>query len=163
MANTAPISNTIDTRAGAGVAGEVTRRLESTIESIQLDSTDPPTAWGVALKNVAGKFRKIVSGDAAADVVGVLVRTEPSISEADGSSPNLGAIHGLLVKGYVNVVCGSGTPVRGGAVYLRITADPGAIGDFEAADDGAETEPVPGWTWAVSGKDANGIAEVRIA
>lgn len=168
MANTAPISNTIATRAGSGIPGEITRRLESTIESILLDTaTDTPDEFGRAVKIVSGKARKFVSGDVAADIDGLLVRTEPAITEADGA-PKENAVHGLLVEGYVSIVCAVGTPARTGIVYVRTVADTGKlVGDFEATfDDGGEgpdaNEIVPGWVWAVDGKDSDNVAEVRI-
>lgn len=164
MANTAPISNVIDTRAGAGVAGEITRRLESTVESVLLDQdTDTPTVFGCAVKLAAGKARKIVDGDDGTDVVGLLVRTEPSISEVSGAV-KADAVHGLMRRGYANAVCKIGTPVRGLPVYVRTVADTGkAIGDLEATEASGENIAIPGWTWAVGGKDANNISEVRIA
>jgi hypothetical protein len=164
MANTAPISNVIDTRAGAGVAGEITRRLESTVESILLDqATDTPTAFGTAVKLASGLARKIVDGDDGTDVFGLLVRTEPSISETNGNVKE-DAVHGLMRRGYANVVCAIGTPVRGLPVYVRTAADTGkAIGDLEATEASGENVAIPGWTWAVAGKDADNISEVRIA
>lgn len=165
MANTAPISNVIDSLSSfaAGIAGEVSRRLESTVESILFDTaTDTPDAFGQALKLASGKARKIVDGDDGTDVVGLLVRTEPAIQESDGS-PKTNAVHGILVKGYGNVVCAIGTPVRGNPVYIRTVADTGkVIGDLEATEASGENVAIPGWVWAVDGKDSNDIGEVRI-
>jgi hypothetical protein len=64
----------------------------------------------------------------------------------------------------MNVVCTQGTPVRGGAVYVRVTAASGKlVGDFETAADSGACVAITGATWAVDGKDATNIAEIRIA
>jgi hypothetical protein len=73
-------------------------------------------------------------------------------------------VQGIVVKGYVNVVCTQGTPARGGSVFVRVTADTGkAVGDFETAADSGKCVALTGVTWAVDGKDASNIAEIRIA
>ena len=156
-------------RAPSGVAGDVTRQQDTTVESGFLNPNAAPSAFGLPVKTVAGKFEKIESGDTAAVFAGILSRIAPAIAGdttqtfASGS-PNTESVQGFVVKGYVNVVCKVGTPARRGAVYMRVTADTGKyVGDLEATADGANSVLLPGVTWAVDGKDADGVAEIRIA
>lgn len=156
-------------RAPSGVAGDVTRQQDTIVESGLLNSAKAPTAFGVPVKIVSGKFEKIEASDAATVFAGILTRIAPAISGdtaqtfASGT-PNVTAIQGVAVKGYVNVKCAIGTPVRGAAVYMRVTAASGkAVGDLEATADGSNNVALAGVTWAVDGKDADGVAEIRIA
>jgi hypothetical protein len=156
-------------RAPSGVAGDVTRQQDTVVESGILNASAAPTAFGVPLKIVSGKFEKIASGDDAADFAGILGRIAPSIAGdtaetfASGT-PNTESIQGIIVAGYVNVKCTVGAPARGGAVYMRVVAASGkAIGDLEASSDSNNSVALTGVTWAVDGKDASNVAEIRIA
>lgn len=156
-------------RAPSGVAGDVTRQQDTVVESGLLNASAAPTAFGAPLKIVSGKFEKIASGDDAADFAGILSRVAPSIAGdtaetfASGT-PNVESVQGIVVAGYVNVKCTVGTPVRGGAVYMRVVAASGkAIGDLEASSDSTNSVALTGVTWAVDGKDASNVAEIRIA
>lgn len=156
-------------RAPSGVAGDITRQQDTIVESGLLNAAAAPAAFGAPVKIVSGKFEKIASGDDAADFAGVLSRIAPSISGdtaqtfASGT-PNAESVQGIVVKGYMNVKCAVGTPVRGAAVYMRVVAATGkAIGDFEATADGDNNVALTGVTWAVDGKDADSVAEIRIA
>jgi hypothetical protein len=156
-------------RAPAGVAGDVTRPDNTVVEPGLLNPSAAPTAFGAPVKLVSGKFEKIASGDAASVFAGVLSRVTPSIAgdlaqTFAGGAPNTASVQGIVVKGYMNVVCTQGTPVRGGAVYVRVTAASGKlVGDFETAADSGACVAITGATWAVDGKDATNIAEIRIA
>ena len=156
-------------RAPAGVAGNVTRPDNTVVEPGLLNPSAAPTAFGAPVKLVSGKFEKIASGDAASVFAGVLSRVAPSIAgdlaqTFAGGTPNTASVQGIVVKGYMNVVCTQGTPVRGGAVYVRVTAASGKlVGDFETAADSGACVAITGATWAVDGKDATNIAEIRIA
>jgi len=156
-------------RAPSGVAGDITRQQDTIVEPGLLNASAAPTAFGTPLKIVSGKFEKIASGDAATVFSGVLSRVAPSIAGdtaqtfASGT-PNVQSVQGIVVKGYVNVKCAVGTPVRGASVYMRITADTGkAVGDLETAADSGKCVALDGVTWAVDGKDADNVAEIRIA
>lgn len=155
--------------APAGVPGDLNDALNTVVESWILDSTLVPTNFGAPVKVVAGKIAKIESGDTAADFYGILSRSVPtagaSLTEIlNVSVPNPDTIQGVVVggPGYVLVACTIGTPVKGGAVYMRVTAVPGAVGDLEATPDGAENVLLPNVTWQVSGKDSNNITAVRV-
>ena len=155
-------------RAPAGFPGDVTRPGEAGIAPIFLTATNPPTEYGVPVKIVANQAAKIAAGDTAASFYGVLTRIAPSesggLSQAFGDGvPSTSHFQGIIVKGYVAVKCAQGTPIRGGAVYMRVTAATGKnVGDFEAVADGANSVLLPGVIWATSYTDANNIAEIRI-
>ena len=156
-------------RAPSGVAGDVTRPDDTIVEPGLLNAAKAPTAFGAPVKIVSGKFEAIEASDTAAVFYGILSRVAPSIAGdltqtfASGT-PNVESVQGIVVKGYVNVVCTQGTPVRGGAVYMRVTAATGkAVGDLEATADGVNNVALPGVTWAVDGKDASNVTEIRIA
>lgn len=156
-------------RAPSGVAGDVTRQQDTVVESGLLNSAKAPTAFGAPVKIVSGKFEKIEASDAATVFAGILSRIAPSIAGdtaqtfASGT-PNVQSVQGVVVKGYVNVKCAVGTPVRGAQVYMRTTADTGkAVGDLETAADSGKCVALSGVTWAVDGKDADNVAEIRIA
>ena len=156
-------------RAPSGVAGDVTRQQDTVVESGLLNSAKAPTAFGAPVKIVSGKFEKIEASDAATVFAGILSRIAPSIAGdtaqtfASGT-PNVQSVQGVVVKGYVNVKCAVGTPVRGAQVYMRVTADTGkAVGDFETAADSGKCVAIAGATWVVDGKDASNVAEIRLA
>lgn len=156
-------------RAPSGVAGDVTRQQDTVVESGLLNAAAAPTAFGAPVKIVSGKFEKIAASDAATVFAGILSRIAPAIAGdtaqtfASGT-PNVNSVQGIVVKGYVNVKCAVGTPVRGASVYMRVTADTGkAVGDLETGADGGKCVALDGVTWAVDGKDADNVAEIRIA
>jgi len=161
-------------KAPAGIAGAITRVDDTTVEPGFIAAANGPTLFGQPVKvDVAtGKFLLMGLTSVAADFYGILIREVPSISNSatlqgfNDGGPNIVSAHGIAVKGYVNVVCGQGTPTRGLAVYVRVV-DGGVgkpVGQFEAVADGVNSVPVPKLTWAANGRDtANGnIAEVRI-
>lgn len=158
-------------RASSGVAGDVTRPDNTVVESGMLNASVAPSAFGAPVKITSGKFEAIEAGDAAADFAGILSRIAPSIANDgapatesfEGGTPNTESVQGIVVKGYVNVACTVGTPARGGVVYLRVAADTGkAVGDLEATADGTNVA-LSGVEWAIDGKDASNITEIRIA
>lgn len=156
-------------RASSGVAGDVTRPDNTVVEPGLLNASAAPTAFGAPVKLVSGKFEKIASGNAATVFAGILSRIAPSIAgdlvqTFAGGTPNANAVQGIVVKGYVNVVCTQGTPARGGQVFMRVVAATGkAVGDLEATADGVNNVALTGVTWAVDGKDASNVTEIRIA
>jgi hypothetical protein len=156
-------------RASSGVAGDITRPDNTVVESGLLNAAKAPASFGAPVKLVSGKFEKVEASDAATVFAGIISRLAPSIAgdlaQAFGTGvPNGTAVQGVVVKGYVNVVCAVGTPVRGGQVFMRITADTGkAVGDLETAADTAKCVALTGVTWAVDGKDASNVTEIRIA
>ena len=125
----------------AGVAGSVSRPLDSEVETIYLGST-PPTAYGAVLvEDGAGKYIAISGSNVAADIQGFLARSVPNISGGidntfSANTPNATYLQGRLTRGYMRVTCTQGTPVKGGIVYVRAVADTGKlVGDIEASSD----------------------------
>ena len=165
--STAPVSNVIDRRIGAGFAGEIDPTNNATVDNIRLDPDDAPGAFGVPLVPVAGAvgtvFRKFLAGDDGSSIKGFLTRDETLIKESDGA-PKKDAIHGRIIRGGLSVVCSIGDPVREEPVYVRTVADaPKAVGDIEATEAAGENVEIPNVVWALDGKDANGICRIRIA
>lgn len=153
--------------APAGVPGDVTRIQDSVVEPIQLGEAF--SAFGVPYKldPTTGKAMNIDASDAATVFAGILSRSVPSIGGntnqgLNDAIPNQEATNGGCVLGYVNVECKVGTPVKGQPVYMRITADTGkAVGDLETAADSGKCVAINA-VFAVNGKDASNITEIRI-
>lgn len=128
-------------RAGSGVPGDITRQLDTIVEQAFLNSAKVPANFGLPVKMTAGKLEKIEAGDTAASFFGILTRLSPSIAgdtaqTLGAGTPNPNAVQGVAVKGYLNVACAIGTPVRSGTVYMRVVAASGkAIADLEATSD----------------------------
>lgn len=156
------------TRMDAGVAGEITRPQDAVVESALFDTANVPAAYGLPVKMVSGKIRTIAASDAASVFYGILTRQAPSIAGDTAqtfasATPKADAVQGVLVRGYCNVVCVIGTPVRNGTVYMRVvTAGQNVVGQLEATADGANNVALTGVVWAADGKDASNNAEIRI-
>lgn len=162
------------TQAPTGVPGDVTRVDESNVESSMLVALASVflAAFGYGVKYVTGGIQQ-PSGDAATAFAGVNVREVPAISGSNaddagfGGSPLSTQVQGLLVRGYVSVICAVGTPVRGGTVYWQVTTHNGVnAGQFRA--DGTDSGNAVALTatqaeWASDGADVNGNAELRVA
>lgn len=159
--------------APTGVAGDLTRPCESNVEPAMLIAVASVFAqfFGIPMRYVTGGIAQWITSSVAADFAGVLVRQVPEISGStaqgfDNAIPNPETVQSLVVRGYVNVLCKIGTPVRGGLVYIRtVAAGPAAIGDFEATSDPGNNVALSTTqaTWASDGKDANNNAELRVA
>lgn len=163
-------------QAPTGIPGDITRTDETNVEPIMLVavSTVFAQAFGIPLKYVSGGAQQFNGGaETKAAFAGVLVREVPSISGSnasdasfDGTVPNPDQPQGMAVRGYVSVKCASGTPARGGVVYIQIIANGGvAVGAFRADSDGGNAVALDAVQaeWATDGKDADGNAELRIA
>lgn len=152
------MSTAILYRMGHGVAGDITRQSQATIEPQILGATPFP-AYGRFGKMVTGKFVPIGAGDTADDVYGLLVRPYPTqganASDPIGTAvPPTTGLADVLRRGYVAVHVASGTPAHGTGVFIRLSN-----GAIEAAADGVNTIQVDGAIF-MSGKDAKGIAEI---
>lgn len=165
------------TRMPAGVPGAYNRIAGgATIEAGLLLSTALPIAFGVgvAIDATTGKYRGVTTGDAAAAVVGVLVRPYPTVNYgstvAGGDpfgavAPSAIGVQNIMRRGYVMVTRGGTTDAaKGGIVYVRVAAAAAGkpIGGFEAAADGANTIAMPGtWYW-MGPSDALGNSEIAV-
>lgn len=162
------MANSYTYRMPSGVAGSVTRPLDTSVESVFLNPSKPVLAFGAPVKLVSGKAEPFAVGDDAADFYGILSRVAPSASGSTAQLftsgvPNTDSVQGLVTRGYVNVTCTVGTPVRGGVVYVRVVAATDkAIGDFEATSDTINSVALTNAVWAVDGKDGANNTEIRI-
>ena len=153
--------------APAGVPGDVTRLQESLVEPVLLGAAF--TAFGQPFKfNSSGKAIPVAASDAASVFKGIITRVVPSIggntaSGLNDAIPSQDSTQGGLRKGFCNVLCTIGTPVKGGTVYMRVVAASGKlVGDLEATADGTDNVALTGVEWAVNGKDADNITELFI-
>ncbi len=132
------------------------------IDNVFLDATYPPLAYGVPVKNVAGKVARLVTNDLASAVIGFLtmptVDDLPSIAnEAMGTTtPSPARMHGLARRDYIFVTClGATAPAAEGAVYVRVRDNGStsrAIGTIEAAAGQLAVTAA-----AASGNTGNGV------
>lgn len=157
-------------RMPAGFAGDLQRAEVATIETQQIDSAAPPTAYGVPVKLVSGKIQPINSGsDTAAAVIGVNLRPYPiqtNGTDALGTStPPTSGVTDILKRGYVMVSLGGTTAAaKGGTVYVRVaSASAGKpLGGFEAAADSTNTVAMPASWYFTGPADAYGITEIAV-
>lgn len=154
-------------RLPSGFAGMITRVDATDTEPQIIDSTTPPTAFGVPVKMVNGKIQPIAAGDTASVIYGFLVRPFPfqgqNIAQAIGTQvPPTSGTGDIMRRGYMSVKANAGTPAFGGAVYVRVATPSGAkvIGGIEAVADGANTVIVPTAQFK-SAPDANGNVEIE--
>ena len=171
--NSIPTPQAYTFQAPAGVPGDITRTDESNVEPAMLQAISAVYAqsFGIAMVYSAGGISQWGGSNVAADFAGVLVRQAPGISSNSdaltGNVPNPDQVQGLIVRGYVNVVCGYGTPARGGVVYVRTVANGnnGVVGTFDATSDVGNNVALSATQaeWASDGKDSSNNAELRIA
>lgn len=161
-------------QAPVGVVGDISRTDESNAEPAMLVAASGvyAQAYGIPVKYVSGGIQQFTGSETKADFVGLLARSAPEISGnlnagLDNTVPNPAQPQNLLVRGYEIVKCVAGTPARGGVVYVQVTAHSGVnVGDFRAdgTDSGnAVALDAAQATWAVDGKDADNLTEIRIA
>ena len=164
-------------QAPAGFPGDITRIDESNVEPLKFAEADCPAVFGFPyVFDASGNPVKWSGSNVAADFAGILVREVPA--EAGGvasdasfeGQPLFSQPLGGLVRGYMAVKCASGTPKRGGTVYVQVTANGGvAVGEFRADSDGGNSVALSSTqaTWASNGvnstSDSLPIAEIRIA
>ncbi len=141
------MSNAFLYRMPAGIPGSINRMSTATVEAQMLDTTNFPTVYGVpvAIDATSKNTRKIMAGDAAANVYGLYVRPYPTNSNTDPlgtSTPPVSGICNVLKRGYMTVqLNGATAAAKNGAVYVRTVANGGntIIGGIEAAADGSNT------------------------
>ena len=126
----------------AGVTGSVSRPLESFVDTVEMNSSTPFLAYGqFGTFDNTGKFIPVTGSTVATQLDGLLVRSVPSIAgnltaTFNQFTPSTDYVQGRMTRGYANVACTVGTPVKGGSVYVRIVANGAkAVGDIEATAD----------------------------
>ncbi len=154
-------------RMPAGIPGAVSRNSAFTIEPNVISSTTPPTVYGNPVALDANQhIRPIAGGDVAASVYGFLARPFPTNSGTQGvgvATPPTSGPCDVMKQGYINVLCTNGSPVKGGAVYIRTVVNSSlpntSIGDIEAAADSTNSFVLPG-AYFTGAMDSNGNAEI---
>lgn len=134
------------TRMGIGFPGAITRPQDLTAEPVILDSAKPFPSYGLAGKNLNGKFVPLEAGDDIDDVAGLFVRPYPTTNPTDARS--LGVTAGYtgdqLKRGYICVAVPSaqaGTAKKGDKVYIRVAAATSSspLGSIVLAPDATAT------------------------
>lgn len=127
-------------RMPAGWAGDLMRAEVATIETQQIDSTTPPTAYGVPVKLVSGKIQPIAAGDSMSVIYGMNLRPYPIQSNGSDplgtSTPPTSGNTDIIKRGYLMVTLnGTTAAAKFGTVYVRVgNASSGKpIGGIEAA------------------------------
>ena len=152
------MSNAILYRMAAGIPGDVTRHESATIEAQQIDATTLiPLKYGIPVKMVSGKIEKINNTSDA--VYGFLVRpypTQGATNEALGTStPVLTQLCDVLRRGYMTVLCATGTAVKNAQVYFNNTT-----GFVEAYYNGGSGQTAITGCYFMGGADADGNVEI---
>lgn len=155
------MGNSILYRMPSGIAGDVSRKSHSTIEAH--NTVSGFAGFGLFGKlDANGKFAPLASGDTAAKVYGLIVRSYPtqSASNGFGASVPVAGFNDVLRRGYMTVKCNAGTAKTGGKVFVRIGAGTEAkpIGGIEAVADAANTIEVN--AIFMHNADASGNAEI---
>lgn len=148
---------------GNGFAGSYSRQPDMIIET-RANADTNNIVFGTALMADANGVKNITAGFTATDFVGVAAKEVKSA--LDYTKQNGGGVYApnepvsVFQRGSVNVICPTGTPAIGGAVYVRIVAATGKkIGDFETVAVENENVLLTNAQWG-GGKDTNNVAEL---
>lgn len=159
------MSNAYLYRMPSGIPGDVSRKLDSTIDTQLFNPSLPFASYGIPAKLASGKVVPFAGGETAADLFGFLVRPYPTQSAQEpigtATPPTTGPAN-ILRRGWMTVKCNAGTPAQGGTVYVRIAAASGAkvIGGIEAVADSTNTVALTGVKFTNAG-DASGNVEIE--
>lgn len=115
------------TRMGIGFPGTITRPQDLTAEAVILDAAKPFPSYGLAGKNLNGKFVPLEAGDTIADVAGLLIRPYPTTNPTDARSLGItaGYTGDAIKRGYMCVAvptAQAASAKKGGKVYIRVAA-----------------------------------------
>lgn len=139
--------------APVGVLGDVTRKTETWIEqSLVTKTAANRPAYGDPVKaDATGNIEKMVGTDSADEFLGFFIRQVP-VAGVPGGGYDPAKVQGYAKHGYVCVKCGTGTPVKGGDVYVLSDGTLSTTTDTDAVKISAK--------WAINGKDADDLTEV---
>jgi len=148
-------------RMPSGIPGDVSRKSHSTIEAHM--AVAGFAAFGLFGKMDAnGKFAPLATGDTAANVYGLIVRSYPTqtAQNALGAAVPSAGFNDVLRRGYMTVKCNAGTAKAGGKVFVRIATGTEAkpIGGIEAVADSTNTIEVN--ATFMHAADASGNVEI---
>lgn len=164
---------TIGTKMLYGYPGSFARNADCYIMNrpVKADDTDSIGFGDPVILNSDNTYSKFGATGTAAAFAGVAVREvqqATSYLEQGAGAYAPGSPCDVIERGNVSVVCRVGTPVAGGAVYVRITANAGvagsAVGGFEyrADDDDDKCILLTNCKWATGLIDANKVTELAI-
>ena len=127
-------------RMPLGIPGFVNRAEHALITPELVNQTNPPTAFGVFVKNTATGVSRLVGAEAATDIIGLFVRPFPvqpaTLNEGLGTAvPDPTQIGNVMKRGYMTVSFGGTTATKGAQVYVRITAATNPVGSIEETAD----------------------------
>jgi hypothetical protein len=158
----------IGKRLNFGFAGTISRNPDNIVAARRLSEESEAVIFGqgVAL-NTDGSV-ELISEDNADNFIGFAVRVVKQTTDYYTSqgfyNPNEEV--DVLTRGNMTVPCNNGIPEAGGAVYLRVAANPlipnGVIGEVEAAADGANSVLLGNVKFTTDQIDGNGITEIAV-
>lgn len=161
----------IGTAMNCGFPGTYARNADCIISNRVVKSATITFGDGVIL-NTDNTVDKFGAGCAMASFLGVAVRTVKSFTTFDPAPTEGSYLVGqpcdVIERGSVSVKCCVGTPVAGGAVYLRITANSGIVGatvggfEYRADDDSGKCILITNAKWTTGYMDANNICELTL-
>lgn len=151
-----------------GYAGDFARQPDMIVDTHPLGGTESVKFGTPLVYDSDGAVVAFGATSVAADFVGIASREFKSatsyLSQSAGQYEPEEAVS-VFKRGCINVICNVGTPKVGGKVYVRTVANEsfptGSVGGFEAAADTGKTVELTNCQWH-GGKDANGVAEIRI-
>lgn len=163
--------STIGTSMLAGFPGSFARNSDCIIVNRTVKTAEISFGDGVIL-NTDNTVDKFGAGCAMTSFLGVAVREVKSFTTFDPAPTTGSYLVGqpcdVIERGSVAVKCCVGTPVAGGAVYIRITANSGiegaTVGGFEyrSDDDSGKCISITNAKWTTGYMDANNIAEITL-
>lgn len=147
------MSNAILKRMPYGIAGDISRQSQATVEAQLFDPKTPFDTYGVAGKVVKGKFVPVSGGEKSTDLYGLLVRPFPTQSQGD--------VANILRRGYMTVKNNNGAADLNGQVFVRVAKPTVSkpLGGIEAAADGENTVALTGAVF-MAAADADGNVEI---
>jgi len=157
-------------RMDVGYPGCVNRAETAHVEAGTINTTTPPTAFGIAVANDANGIRMVTGADTA--VAGIYVRPYPIQPNTGGLNYPLGVATpptvgngDVLKRGYIIVKLAStaaavkGAPVQ---VWTGAAAGPHVVGGINAdAAAGGSNIVLPN-SYFMGPADANGIVEIAV-
>jgi hypothetical protein len=162
-------------RMDVGYPGATNRNHDATVEAQLINSTTPPTAYGigVAMDAATGSIRPPVTADTA--IYGLYVRPWPtqgfgvppgSLNDPLGAAtPPVSGIGNVLKRGYMTVKLQStaaavkGAPVQ---IWTGAAAGPHVPGGINADAAAAGSNVTLPNSYFMGAADANGITEIAV-
>lgn len=156
---------TIGRSLGHGFAGNVAQHPDIIIGTEIVEGSTPVYFGDPVMLTANGKVAAVdntFTGDQFVGVASSEIRSAITIDRLDGVYRESDRAS-VCKRGVVSVLCQTGSPVKGGKVYVRISNPPagGKVGGFEAAASGTDTVELPNCVW-FNETDAEGVAAIRM-